>query len=72
MTVDSDVILPYRFKPDGPWSSHEENDSDNSKSQSSFTNDWIKICGALAQTVWLCHMQLSALAVMSFHRLRGI
>ena len=40
VTGDSDVILPYRFEPDGLWSSSEEseeNDSDNGESQSSFT-----------------------------------
>ena len=48
MTGDSDVILPYRFKPNGLWSSSEEseeNDSDNGKSQSSFTEQ-------LGNTLW--------------------
>ena len=45
VTGDSNVILPYRFKLDGLWSSSEENDSDNSKSQSSFTK-------RLGNTLW--------------------
>ena len=45
MTGDSNVILPYRFEPDGLWSSSEEDDSDNSKSQSSFTEQ-------LGNTLW--------------------
>ena len=40
VTGDSDVIVPYNFKPDGQWSSSssEESDSDGSTgSQTSFT-----------------------------------
>ena len=37
MTVDSNMILPYRFKKDGLWSSSEESDNDDSDSQSSLT-----------------------------------
>ena len=38
MTGDSDVIVPYSFKPDGLWSSSEESDIDDSAgSQVSFT-----------------------------------
>ena len=36
-TADSDVILPYRFEPEGLWSSSEESDSDDSENQLSFT-----------------------------------
>ena len=48
VTGDSDVILPYRFEPDGLWSSSEEseeNDSDNGESQASFTE-------RLGNTLW--------------------
>ena len=37
VTAGSDEILPYRFEPDGLWSSSEESDSDGSDSQLSFT-----------------------------------
>ena len=48
VTGDRDVILPYRFEPDGLWSSceeSEENDSDNGEGQSSFTEQ-------LGNTLW--------------------
>jgi len=40
VTVESDLILPYRFKPEGEWGSSEgsDDDSDHSyDSQASFT-----------------------------------
>ena len=37
VTHDGDVIVPYKFEPDGLWSSSEESDSDDNDSQASFT-----------------------------------
>ena len=37
MTVDESEVLPYRFEPDGLWSSSEESDSEDNDSQPSFT-----------------------------------
>ena len=37
VTGDSDVIAPYRFEPESLWSTSEENDSDDTNSQESFT-----------------------------------
>ena len=50
MTVDSDVILPYRFKSESLWSTSEESDSDDTNSQVSFTERLANTywCGALA------------------------
>ena len=42
------------------------------RASSILPNDWVTLCGPLAQTVWLCHVQLSALAAGSFEKLRTI
>ena len=45
ITGDSKVILHYKFKPDGLWSSSKENNSDNSISQFTFIE-------RLGNTLW--------------------
>ena len=75
MTGDSDVILPYRFEPDGLWSSSEEseeNDSDNGEASPVLPNDWVTFCGDLVRTAWLCHAHLSALAARNFQKSRSV
>ena len=69
VTGDSNVILPY---PDVCGAAVKRTTVIIARASPVLPNDWITLHGALAQTTWLCHVQLSALAATSFQKLRSV
>jgi len=63
VAVESDLILPYRFEPEGEWGSSEGTDDDSDHSDDSQASGLATPRRAAARTALLYHAQSSVTAV---------
>ena len=69
VAANSNVILPYRFKPNSLGVAVKRVTAMIPIAKQVLLKDWATLPGVVAQNVYLCHVLLSAFVAVSYQRL---